>query len=225
MGHKVNPKAYRLGITRDWESRYCVRKGLPLFLQEDVLVRDIIRKKLQRVGIEAIEIERSGDALHIKIRASRPGLIIGRGGSGIEDLRRLLTKEIKELRVKQKRSPKFTLSLTVEEVRQPEISAAVVAEHIAVELEKRMPFRRTIKQALSRVMQSKGVEGCKIMVSGRLDGAEISRTEWIYEGKIPLVTIRSDIDYAEDRAYCTYGVVGVKVWIYKGEQHVRAKKG
>lgn len=224
MGHKVHPNAYRLGITRDWQSRYFARKDLPFFLQEDVLVRDTIRKKLGRVGIEAIEIERSGEGVSVKIRASRPGLIIGRGGSGIEDLRQILTKKIRELRIKQKRPDKFTLSLTVEEVRQPELSAAVVAEHIAVDLEKRMPFRRTIKQALARVMQSKGVKGCKIMVSGRLDGAEISRSEWVAEGKIPLVTIRSDIDYAEDRAYCTYGVVGVKVWIYKGEKHVRSAK-
>jgi small subunit ribosomal protein S3 len=219
MGHKVNPKAYRLGITEDWESRYFVRKGLPSFLREDVLVRDLIRERLGRVGIEAIEIERSGDALNIKIRASRPGLIIGRGGAGIEDLRKLLIAKIASLRKTQGSIPqKFTLNLTVEEVRRPEMSAAVVAENIAIEIEKRTPFRRAMKQALSRVMQSKGVEGCKIMVSGRLDGAEISRTEWVYGGKIPLVTIRSDIDYAEDRAYCTYGVVGVKVWIYKGEK-------
>jgi small subunit ribosomal protein S3 len=219
MGHKVHPKAYRLGIIKDWESRYFVRKGLPFFLEEDVLIRTLIKEKLKRVGIETITIERQGEAINITIRASKPGLIIGRGGSGIEDLRRVLSEKIQELRKKQNRSSKFTLSLSVEEVRHPATSAQVVAESIAVEIEKRTPFRRAIKQALSRVMQSKEVKGCKIMVSGRLDGAEISRTEWISEGKIPLVTLRSDIDYGEDRAYCTYGVVGVKVWIYKGEKH------
>lgn len=222
MGHKVHPKAHRLGITRNWESRYFVRKGLPAFLQEDLLIREVVRKKLPRVGIEAIEIERSGGTTVVKIRSSRPGLIIGRGGSGIEDLRKLLIKKIGEPQRAQKRSAgKSLLSLTVEEVRKPETSAAIVAENIAVEIEKRTPFRRTIKQALSRVMQSKEVEGCKIMMSGRLDGAEISRTEWLYEGKIPLVTIRSDIDYADDRAYCAYGVVGIKVWVYKGEKHAK----
>jgi small subunit ribosomal protein S3 len=134
-------------------------------------------------------------------------------------LKKHVRERITEFRKKQGSTPqKFALNLTVEEVRHPETSAAVVAENIAIEIEKRTPFRRAMKQALSRVMQSKGVEGCKIMVSGRLDGAEISRTEWIAEGKIPLVTIRSDIDYAEDRAYCTYGVIGIKVWIYKGEK-------
>ncbi len=225
MGHKVNPKAYRLGIIGDWESRYFVKKGLPALLREDVLIRGAVRKKFPRAGIEAIEIERSGEVLNVKIRASRPGLIIGRGGSGIEDLRKVVTEKLRGLRgtalASKRRQQKSALTLTVEEVRRPEMSAAVVAENIALELEKRMPFRRTIKQALLKVMQNKEAEGCKIMAAGRLDGAEISRTEWVSEGKIPLVTIRSEIDYAEDRAYCTYGVVGVKVWIYKGEKHTK----
>jgi small subunit ribosomal protein S3 len=220
MGHKVDPRAYRLGISKDWLSRYFVRKGLAQFLEEDLLIRETIKDKLGRVGIESIEIERtSNDAISIKIKSSRPGLIIGRGGSGVEDLKKTLEKNIKKLRERQKKAnQKFTISLTVEEVRNPETSAKIVAENIAMELEKRVPFRRAIKQALSRVMQSKDVKGCKIMVSGRLDGAEIARTEWISEGKIPLVTLRSDIDFAHDEAYCTYGVVGVKVWIYKGEK-------
>ncbi len=226
MGHKVHPKAYRLGIIEDWESRYFARKDLPYFLEEDTLIRETIRERLGRVGIETIEIERSGsgDVINIKIKTSRPGLIIGRSGVGIEELRNFLVKKIQQLRSRKNRSKKFTLSILVEEVRQPNVSAAVIAENIAMEIEKRTPFRRAIKQALARVMQSKDVKGCKIMVSGRLDGAEIARTEWVSEGKLPLVTIRSDIDYAQDRAYCTYGVVGVKVWIYKGEKHVRSQK-
>jgi small subunit ribosomal protein S3 len=225
MGHKINPKAYRLGIIRDWESRYFVKKDLPAILREDVLIRETVRKKMTRVGIEAIEIERSGEMINIKIRSSRPGLIIGRGGSGIDDLRKILAAKIHALRRKGggmrhklQSQQKFSIMISVEEVRRPELSAAVAAENIAIEIEKRMPFRRTIKQALSKIMQNKEVQGCKIMVSGRLDGAEISRTEWVYEGKIPLVTIRSNIDYAQDQAYCTYGVVGIKVWIYKGER-------
>jgi len=218
MGHKVNPKSLRLGIHQNWDSRYFVRKDLPLFLREDQLIRKEIHKKFNRMGIEAIEIERSGDSVQIKIRSSRPGMIIGRGGSGIEDIRKELIQKIQKMRRIHKRPEKFNLQLSVEEVKKPETSAAVVAENIAVELEKRTPFRRVIKQALGRIMQSKEVRGARIVVSGRLDGAEISRTEQVQEGSLPLVTIRSDIDYAENRAYCTYGVVGIKVWIYKGER-------
>lgn len=221
MGHKINPKAFRLGITGDWDSRYFTRKHLPRFLEKDEIIRTGIRKKFPRVGIEAIEIERSGDSIQIRIRSSRPGFIIGRGGSGIDDLRKLLIAKIAALRKKYRIPDKVALNVTVEEVRRPEISAAVVAENIALEIEKRTSFRRVLKQALSRVMQAKGAEGAKIMLAGRLGGAEISRTEWDYRGKIPLVTIRSDIDYAEDRAYCTYGVIGIKVWIYKGEKLIK----
>jgi len=209
MGHKVNPKSLRLGIHQNWDSRYFVRKDLPLFLREDQLIRKEIHKKFNRMGIEAIEIERSGDSVQIKIRSSRPGMIIGRGGSGIEDIRKELIQKIQKMRRIHKRPEKFNLQLSVEEVKKPETSAAVVAENIAVELEKRTPFRRVIKQALGRIMQSKEVRGAR---------TEISRTEQVQEGSLPLVTIRSDIDYAENRAYCTYGVVGIKVWIYKGER-------
>jgi small subunit ribosomal protein S3 len=170
------------------------------------------------MGVETIEIERTNEAIQIIIRSARPGLIIGRGGSGIEELRKSLTGAIREFRNKKGITGRFLIQLTIEEVRSPEISSQVVAENIATEIEKRTPFRRVIKQVLSRIMQHKEVKGAKIMVSGRLDGAEISRTEEIHEGKIPLVTLRSDIDYAESEARCTYGVVGIKVWIYKGEQ-------
>ncbi|MFN7088593.1 MAG: 30S ribosomal protein S3 [Candidatus Paceibacteria bacterium] len=218
MGHKVRPNAYRLGISKPWRSRYLLKKDLPLALEEDHIIRQVINKKLAKMGVESIEIERTQDSIQILIKSARPGLIIGRGGTGIEDLRRVIMREVEKFRKKKNIESKYSIQLTVEEVKHPEISSKVVAENIAQELEKRTPFRRTIKQALSRIMQHKEVKGAKIMVSGRLDGAEIARTEWISEGKIPLVTIRSDIDYGEAEAHCTYGVVGVKVWIYRGEK-------
>lgn len=219
MGHKIKPTAYRIGISKPWLSRYLVKKNLPAMLEEDHIIRAVAKKKLIKMGVESVEIERTVDAIQIFIRSARPGLIIGRGGTGIDELRKAIVKAVQQFRKKKKIEGKLSIQLTIEEVRQPETSAKVVAENIATELEKRTRFRRVIKQALARVMQhKKEVKGAKIMVSGRLDGAEISRTEWLHEGKIPLVTIRSDIDYAEFEAHCTYGVVGVKVWIYKGEK-------
>lgn len=218
MGHKTDPNAYRLGITKQWLSRYFAKKGLPSALEEDHLIREVIKKKLAKMGVESVEIERSADSIKIVIKSARPGLIIGRGGTGIEDLRKALTKAIIDFRRKKKGGQKFSLELSIEEVRSPEISAKVVLENIATDIEKRTSFRRVIKQTLARIMHHKEVKGAKIMLSGRLGGAEISRTEWLSEGKIPLATIRSDIDYAKGEAYCTYGVVGIKVWIYKGEK-------
>jgi len=218
MGHKIKPTAYRIGITKPWQSRYMVRRNLPLVLEEDQLIREVTKKKLAKTGVESIEIERTQDAIQIIVRSARPGLIIGRGGSGIDDLRAAVMKVIQQFRKKKNVKERLVLRLTIEEVRQPEISSNVVAENIVTEIEKRTRFRRVIKQALERIVKHKEVKGAKIMVSGRLDGAEISRTEWLHEGKIPLVTIRSDIDYAERVAHCTYGTVGIKVWIYKGEK-------
>jgi len=218
MGHKIRPNSYRLGISRPWQSRYFVKKGLASTLEEDHLIREVANRKLAKMGVEAIEIERSPDVIRIIIKSARPGLIIGRGGTGIEDLRKVILKAIIDYRKKKKIAGRFSIELSVEEIKSPEISAAVVAENIATELEKRTPFRRVIKQALARMMQHREVKGAKIVVSGRLDGAEISRTEQVHEGKLPLATIRSDIDYAEAKAHCPYGVVGVKVWVYKGEK-------
>jgi small subunit ribosomal protein S3 len=218
MGHKIHPRSYRIGTGLTWKSRYFKRKDLPLALEEDMIIRETIKKKLAKMGIESIEVERSNENIQIVIKSARPGLIIGRGGTGIEDLRKTLARAIDKFRRKKRRTEKISLQISVEEVKKPEISAQVVAENITADIEKRTPFRRIMKQYLARILQHKEVGGAKIMLSGRLDGAEISRTEWLAEGKIPLVTIRSDIDYGEAEAYNTYGVVGVKVWIYKGEQ-------
>ncbi len=217
MTHKTNPIAYRLGISTQWHSRYFSEKNLKTFLEEDMLIRSLIEKKHKRSGIEKVDIERNGNVVRVFIHTARPGLIIGRGGSGVDDMRNILTKAIHVFRTKKKYSQDFVLQFNIEEVRRPEISAYIVSENIALSLEKRMPFRRVIKGALEKVMSYKEVKGAKMYVAGRLNGAEIARTEWVSDGKLPLVTLRSDIDYAENRAYCTYGTLGVKVWIYKGE--------
>ncbi|MEW5805194.1 MAG: 30S ribosomal protein S3 [Patescibacteria group bacterium] len=218
MTHKTNPISHRLGIFENWRSRYFKRKDLGFLLEEDHLIRDLIDKKFKRSGIERIEIERSGQEVKLFIFSARPGFIIGRGGTGINDLRQELEKNISKLRQKNNYSQDFVLQISVEEVKKPEISARIVSENIALALEKRAPFRRVMKSTLSKIMSYKEVKGAKILVSGRLGGVEISRTEWLSDGKIPLITLRSKIDYTENRAYCSYGVLGIKVWIYKGEQ-------
>ncbi len=228
MTHKTNPIAYRLGISQQWHARYFPKRGadMKVMLQEDDLIRASIAKKFKRVGIESVDIERSGNVVKAFVHTARPGMIIGRGGSGIEETRTLLTRAVRLFRQRVKYTQDFIIQLNVEEVRKPEISAQVASENIALSLEKRLPFRRVIKQALEKIMSYKEVKGAKISVAGRLNGAEISRTEWVSDGKIPLITLRSHIDYAENRAYCTYGVLGIKVWIYKGEsipESARAK--
>jgi small subunit ribosomal protein S3 len=218
MTHKTNPISYRLGIFENWRSRYFKPRELSFLLEEDHLIRGLIVKRFKRSGIEKVEIERSGNQIKVFIFSARPGLIIGRGGTGINDLRQNLERELKKLRVKKSKAKDFIIQINVEEVKRPEISAQIVSENIALSIEKRVRFRRVIKNALSKIMSYKEIKGAKILISGRLDGAEISRSEWLSDGKIPLVTLRSRIDYAENQAFCTYGVVGIKVWIYKGEQ-------
>ncbi len=218
MTHKTNPIVYRLGIFENWRSRYFKSREFGFLLEEDCLIRDIIEKKFKRSGVEKVEIERSGNQVKIFIFSARPGLIIGRGGTGINDLRQMIEKAAQKLRVRKKKNSDFLVQLNVEEVRKPEISAPIVAENVAMSLEKRIPFRRTIKGAMAKVMSYKEVKGVKIQVSGRLDGADIARTEWVSDGKIPLITLRSKIDYGTIRASIPQGDIGVKVWIYKGEQ-------
>ncbi len=219
MTHKTNPIAYRLGISQQWHARYLPKHtaDMKFMLEEDELLRAAVAKKFKRAGIEKVDVERNGNVVKVFVHTARPGMIIGRGGSGIEETRKLLTQTVRAFRRKKKTSQDFVVQLNVEEVRRPEISAQVASENIALNLEKRLPFRRVIKQALEKIISYKEVKGAKISVAGRLNGAEISRTEWVSDGKIPLITLRSNIDYAENRAYCTYGVLGVKVWIYKGE--------
>jgi len=218
MGQKVNPKSLRLGISKNWDSRWLVsKKNLPLTLEEDFKIRSYLSKSLKNAGLENIRIERLGSNIKVNIAAARPGVIIGRGGKGIEKIKNELDKIIKKHRAENKIKDNYNLNIDIEEIRKPNISAAIVAQGIAENIEKRMPYRRTMKKAIEQVSQQKEVQGIKIKISGRLGGAEISRREWLDWGKMPLQTLRADIDYAEATAHCSYGAVGIKVWIYKGE--------
>jgi len=210
MGNKVQADLYRLGVTHDWKSRWFgMRKQVGSFLQEDTTIRNVVANHLPNAGIGYVGIERSPQNLHITIYTSKAGMVIGRGGAGIEELK----KKLQHATGKQNE-----VKVTVEEVRNPNENASIVAETIATQLEKRLPFRRVLKQNLNNVAQNHSVKGVRIALSGRLDGSEMSRSEYATDGKIPLTTIRADIDYSHHTAYTKYGTVGVKVWIYKGEK-------
>lgn len=214
MGQKINPHGLRIGIIKDWDTKwYANKKNFSDFLVEDVKIRDFIKKKLYISGIARIEIERAANKVKINIHTSKPGLVIGKGGQGIEELRKNVEKLIGK-----------SVLINITEIKLPEISAQLVAENIASQLEKRISFRRAMKQAMSRAMKV-GAKGIKTGVSGRLGGAEIARREHYHEGTIPLQTLRADIDYGFTEANTTYGKLGVKVWIYKGEVLPAAKKG
>ena len=219
MGQKINPQSFRSGITRDWPVRWFVNRGYKKFLEEDEAVRKVIKSKISQAGIVSVEIHRTSNKLRIVIKSARPGLIIGRGGKGIEDLTKSLEKELKKLRDGKLSSD---LSVTVEELKRSEISAQYTAQQIAWDFEKRLPFRRTIKKYLDLISQNKTVKGAKIQVAGRLDGNEIARREHLKSGSLPLQTLRADIDYGHAVAYTTYGTIGVKVWIHKGEIHANS---
>jgi small subunit ribosomal protein S3 len=207
MGQKVHPKGLRIGIIRDWDSRwYATRKTMPDLLQEDRRIRQYIKRKHYGAGVSRIEIERgASNRLRITVHTGKPGMVIGKGGVGVEALR----KELEQLTQKQ-------VNLNVVEVRGVETDAQLVAESIASQLEKRIAFKRAMKQAVQRAMRA-NAKGVKVAVAGRLGGAEIARREWTWEGSIPLHTLRADIDYGFAEARTTYGVIGVKVWVYKGE--------
>ncbi|HHU83003.1 MAG TPA: 30S ribosomal protein S3 [Firmicutes bacterium] len=211
MGQKVHPVGLRLGIIRDWDGRWFAEKDYATFLHEDIKIRRLIKKKLYNSGIARVEIERAANRIKVTIHTARPGMVIGRGGTEVEKLR----KELEELTAKQ-------ISLNIAEVKNPELNAQLVAENIATQLEKRVSFRRAMKQAINRTMRF-GALGMKVACSGRLMGAEIARTEGYSEGKVPLHTLRADIDYGFSEANTTYGKIGVKVWINKGEV-LQAKK-
>lgn len=217
MAQKIKPNSFRLGITLPWSSRWFFKRSLRYFLEEDHLIREIIRGKILAAGIHAIEIERTGEDFKIVIKASRPGLIIGRGGKGIDELKEVLLKAVRALRRRNKMTQKFGLNLNIEELKRTEISAAVEAQQIAFDIEKRLPYRRIMKRHLETMMQNREIRGAKIKLSGRLNGAEISRTDWLARGQMPLQTLRAHIDYGEATAFNSYGTVGVKVWLYKGE--------
>ncbi len=205
MGQKTHPKGFRIGVIKDWDARWYADKEYAELLHEDIRIRDYIKQKFQAAGISRIEIERAANRLRVTVHTAKPGMLIGRGGAGVERLR----QEIEKMSQRQ-------VTINIVEVKIPEIDAQLVAENVAQALEKRVSFRRAMRQAISRAMRM-GAKGAKIMVSGRLGGAEMSRREWAAEGTVPLHTLRADIDYGFAVARTTYGQIGVKVWIYKGE--------
>lgn len=211
MGQKVHPKGLRIGIIKDWDAKWYAEKDYSDLLLEDIKLREYIKKRLYAAGISRIEIERAASRIKISIHTAKPGIVIGRGGSEVEALR-------KEL---EKRTGKH-ININIVEIKTPELDAQLVAENVAAQLEKRIAFRRAMKQTVARSMRM-GAQGIKISCSGRLAGAEIARTEWYNEGKVPLHTLRADIDYGFAEADTTYGKIGVKCWIYKGEVLPEAK--
>lgn len=209
MGQKTNPIGFRLGVTRTWDSRWFAKKNYAELLHEDILIRKYLKKKLFQAGISKIEIERAANKVKVNIYSARPGLIIGKKGSGVDQLR----ADVQNL-------TKNELLLNVLEVRKPEVDATLVSESIASQLEKRVAFRRAMKKAMATAIKM-GVRGIKVRVSGRLGGADIARAEGYSEGSIPLHTLRADIDYGTAEASTTYGLIGIKTWIYKGDVPLR----
>lgn len=208
MGHKVHPKIHRTQVIWSWDSKWFGKKQYATFAQQDIQIREYLMKKFQDANIDAISVERGPKNMTITILAAKPGFIIGRGGQGLDEVRKHIERQILKFQNKVK--------LNVQELRQPALSAPVVAQTIARDLERRMPFRRVMKQTIDRVMKA-GAQGVKISVAGRLNGADIARTERLSAGSVPLITLRGDVDYGTERANTTYGVIGVKVWVYRGE--------
>ncbi len=205
MGQKVHPYGFRLGIIKDWNSRWYAEKEYSSYLHEDLAIRDAIKKRLAHASISRIEIERFTQRMRINIHAARPGIIIGRKGAEVERLKKLLASMTDR-----------QVHITIKEVKVPDADAQLVAENIAMQLVRRVSFRRAMKRAQQAALAA-GAQGVKVMVAGRLGGAEMSRTEWYREGRVPLHTLRADIDYGFAEARTTYGQIGVKVWIFKGE--------
>ncbi len=216
MGHKVHPKIYRIGTLYPWDSRWFGRKNkYKSYLKLEIALRKFLEKEVREAGLESISVAHNAQDVTISLRVAKPGLIIGRGGAGIEELKKKIQNKFF--------NKKSNVKVQVFEVRDPSRSAKIVAGQMARDIEKRMPFRRVLKQAVERVMKAKA-EGVKVSVAGRLNGADIARRETISQGKIPLTTLRADVDYALVEANTIYGVIGVKVWIYRGEHFGRLDK-
>jgi len=221
MSHTVHPYAHRLGVIRDWKSRWFSTSGkYQKLLRADVLIREFLEKRLRGSYVSSVEIERGGNSLKIIIRSSKPGLLIGRNGDGALKLREEITGRLKRLGVILAKDTK----VEIDEVRFGETSAAIVGQMCAEGLEKRLPFMRVMKQAVEKSMANKEVKGIKITMSGRLGGADMSRVETVKSGRLPLQTLRADIDFAREQAHLPYGDIGIKVWIYKGEIFENTKK-
>ncbi|MBW1858730.1 MAG: 30S ribosomal protein S3 [Deltaproteobacteria bacterium] len=205
MGQKVNPTGFRLGVTKSWSSKWFAGKDYAKFIIDDYKIRDFLRQKLQHAGIAKIEIERWANRIRLRIYTARPGIVIGKKGAEIEQLKKELEKFVSQ-----------ELVIDIQEVRKPEGNSQLVAENVAMQIVRRVAFRRAMKRSVASAMRF-GAKGIKISCSGRLGGAEMARTEWYREGRIPLHTLRADIDYGFAEARCTYGVIGIKVWIFNGE--------
>jgi small subunit ribosomal protein S3 len=205
MGQKVHPYGFRLGFNKPWRSRWFAKQGYPKLLQEDLELKDTLRERLKSAGVSSIEVDRPGNKLRVTIRTSRPGIIIGRKGAEIEKLKQDLARRTKR-----------DVFIDIQEVHKPELDAQLVSESIALQLEKRVAFRRAMRKAVDSALRF-GCKGIKVRVSGRLNGAEIARSEWYLQGQLPLHTLRADVDYGFSEARTTYGVIGVKAWLYKGE--------
>ena len=206
MGQKVNPIGLRLGIVKTWESRWYAGKGYAEYILEDYKIRKFLKKKLYHAGISKVEIERSSKRIRLRIFTARPGIVIGKKGTEIA----LLKKELEQRMISKE------VLIDIQEVRKPEIDAQLVAENVALQIERRVAFRRAMKRGVTSAMRF-GAQGIKIICAGRLGGAEMARTEWYREGRVPLHTLRADIDYGFVEARTTYGIIGVKVFIFKGE--------
>src|SRR5881396_3931738 len=205
MGQKVHPYGFRLGFNKTWRSRWFAKQGYAKLLQEDLELKENLRERLKSAGVSLIEVDRPGNKLRVTIRTSRPGIIIGRKGAEIEKLKQDLAKRTKR-----------EVFIDIQEVHKPELDAQLVSESIALQLEKRVGFRRAMRKAVDSALRF-GCKGIKVRVSGRLNGNEIARSEWYLQGRLPLHTLRADIEYGFSEARTTYGVIGVKCWIYKGE--------
>ncbi|MBS1858673.1 MAG: 30S ribosomal protein S3 [Acidobacteria bacterium] len=205
MGQKVHPYGFRLGFNKPWRSRWFAKQGYSKLLQEDLELKENLRDRLKSAGVSSIEVDRPGNKLRVTIRTSRPGIIIGRKGAEIEKLKQDMAKKTKR-----------EVFIDIQEVHKPELDAQLVSESIALQLEKRVAFRRAMRKAVDSALRF-GCKGIKVRVSGRLNGAEIARSEWYLQGQLPLHTLRADIDYGFAEAHTTYGVIGIKTWLYKGE--------
>jgi small subunit ribosomal protein S3 len=205
VGQKVHPYGFRLGVTKTWQSRWFAKQDYAKLLREDLDLKNSLRERLKAAGVSSVEVDRPGNKLRVTIRTSRPGIIIGRKGAEIEKLKQELAKKTSR-----------EVFIDIQEVHKPELDAQLVAESIALQLEKRVAFRRAMRKAVDSALRF-GCKGIKVRVSGRLNGAEIARSEWYLQGQLPLHTLRADVDYGFAQAYTTYGVIGIKCWTYKGE--------
>ncbi|QEY26984.1 30S ribosomal protein S3 [Neisseria zalophi] len=211
MGQKINPTGFRLAVTKDWSSKWFAKSGdFPTVLKQDIDVREYLRKRLANASVGRVVIERPAKSARITIHSARPGVVIGKKGEDIEILKRDLQKLMG-----------VPVHVNIEEIRKPELDAQIIADSIAQQLEKRVQFRRAMKRAMQNAMRV-GAKGIKIMTSGRLNGADIARSEWYREGRVPLHTLRANVDYATSEAHTTYGVLGLKVWVYTGEGNEKA---